>query len=266
MESAAKIDPEKLARDIDRALRKGGTRARKEWTAGYYPSTAENLGVGAAHLRTVVRQTLNGLRGQKPRMALRVARAIVNQGTIEGRQAAYEILIGHPGAIDEVVLRDVEALGIGIDNWCSVDGFGCYVAGQAWRRGCITDRDVMRWATSEDRWWRRAAVVATVPLNARSRGGTGDTRRTLRLLEQVAADREPMVAKAVSWALRTLIAPDRAAVEEFLKDHDAELPALVKREVGNKLRTGKKNPGRRKEKVHGRVVRRAPRSAATPEA
>ena len=51
-----------------------------------------------------------------------------------------------------------------------------------------------------------------------------------------------MVAKGMSWALRDLIAHDRAAVERFLRKHDHHLPALVKREVRNKLTTGRKNP------------------------
>jgi 3-methyladenine DNA glycosylase AlkD len=62
--------------------------------------------------------------------------------------------------------------------------------------------------------------------------------------EPLAGDRDDMVAKAMSWALRDLIAHDRLAVERFLRKHDARLPALVKREVRNKLTTGVKNPRR----------------------
>jgi 3-methyladenine DNA glycosylase AlkD len=64
------------------------------------------------------------------------------------------------------------------------------------------------------------------------------------LCRELAGDREPMVAKALSWALRTLIPVDREAVVSFLQAHDHELPALVKREVRTKLATGKKNPNR----------------------
>jgi hypothetical protein len=50
-----------------------------------------------------------------------------------------------------------------------------------------------------------------------------------------------MVVKAVSWALRSLIQWDRAAVARFVKTYDATLAPRVKREVGNKLKTGHKN-------------------------
>jgi len=231
-----------MAREIDAELRRRGSRARRAATVGYYPSRMENLGVAAQDMRAVVREARKKLKGEQAGTAMAVAKAVVSQGTLEGRQAAFEILAGHRGGLEALGLRDVEALGRGIDNWASVDGFCCCVAGPAWRMGRISDRDVMRWARSKDRWWRRAAVVATVPLNLRSRGGSGDPRRTLMVVEKVAGDQDPMIAKAVSWALRVLIQHDRRGVVAFLRKHEATLPAIVKREVGNKLRTGRKNP------------------------
>jgi hypothetical protein len=50
-----------------------------------------------------------------------------------------------------------------------------------------------------------------------------------------------MVIKALSWALRSLIQWDREAVTRFLTAHDDVLASRVKREVGTKLRTGRKN-------------------------
>ena len=64
--------------------------------------------------------------------------------------------------------------------------------------------------------------------------------------EVLAGDKDDMVAKGMSWALRDLSKRDRQAVETFLEEHEQELPALVKREVRNKLTLGVKTP-RRKE-------------------
>jgi 3-methyladenine DNA glycosylase AlkD len=97
---------------------------------------------------------------------------------------------------------------------------------------------------SADRWWRRTAIVSTVALNSRTDGGAGDAQRTLAVCRPVAADRDDMVQKALSWALRQLTTFDPAAVQAFLAEQDTRLSALVKREVRNKLRTGLKNPSR----------------------
>ena len=61
------------------------------------------------------------------------------------------------------------------------------------------------------------------------------------------ADHEDMVVKALSWALRELVAYDADAAQAFLKEYADVLAARIKYEVGNKLRTGLKNPRRKKE-------------------
>jgi 3-methyladenine DNA glycosylase AlkD len=87
---------------------------------------------------------------------------------------------------------------------------------------------------------RRAALVSTVPLNLAAAGGTGDAPRTLDICRRLVDDRDDMVVKALSWALRELVARDREAVRGFLADHDARLAARVRREVATKLDTGRK--------------------------
>jgi 3-methyladenine DNA glycosylase AlkD len=51
-----------------------------------------------------------------------------------------------------------------------------------------------------------------------------------------------MVAKALSWALRELAKREPRAVREYVSGRKDLLPAIVLREVNNKLRTGLKNP------------------------
>jgi len=113
-----------------------------------------------------------------------------------------------------------------------------------WRNGQIGDDEVRDWARSENRWWRRVALVSTVALNLKARGGTGDVARTLPVCLMLAADQDDMVVKALSWALRVVEQHDREAVESFLMEFDHCLASRVKREVRNKLNTGRKNPRR----------------------
>lgn len=150
----------------------------------------------------------------------------------------------HPTARTKITAAYLLKLGDRMDTWGLVDAFS-EIAGPAWREGIIDDVTVMGWTKSESRWWRRAALVCTVFLNRKARGGRGDTPRTLMVCNALAADRDDMVAKGMSWALRDLSKRDRQAVEQFLQEYDNVLPALVKREVRNKLVTGLKNPRRK---------------------
>jgi 3-methyladenine DNA glycosylase AlkD len=62
----------------------------------------------------------------------------------------------------------------------------------------------------------------------------------LEVCRRAVADRDDMVVKALSWALRSLVAWEREGVERFLAEHEAQLAPRVSREVRTKLRTGRK--------------------------
>jgi 3-methyladenine DNA glycosylase AlkD len=192
-------------------------------------------------VRGVRRTWSRRLRAVPAEAVAAVAMALVDQQ----RWVAYELLSHHPGGLDHLGVEEVERLGEGMADWGSVDAFGCSVSGPAWRRGRLPDEAVHQWAVSPDRWWRWAALVSTVPLNLRSRGGTGDTGRTLDICRRLAADGDDMVVKALSWALRELVEWDPEAVRRFLDEHDGVLAARVRREVRSKLETGRKHPARR---------------------
>lgn len=232
---------EKTADEVIARLRACTNVERQKATQNYFPSVQENLGVYAADIRKVVRDLRRRTKGESAETVFKLTMAIIKRNTLEGRQAAFEVFAGHKGAMESLNLRRLETMGKGIDNWLSVDGFACDLSGAAWREGRIKDADIKRWARSKDPWWRRAAVVSTVPLNLKSRGGSGDCKRTIMICEMAVGDEHVMVHKALSWALRSLIDVDTKAVRAFLKKHEAKLPALVKREVMRKLTTGKKN-------------------------
>jgi len=194
-----------------------------------------------ADLRAVRRRWSSALRAEPPAAVLGVAEALT--GTASPRFLAYELALHHPGAIALVDAAAAERLAGRLASWGEVDAFATLVAGPAWVRGRVTDDDVLRWAGSGDRWWRRAALVATTGLNVPSRGGRGDAARTLAVCERLARDRDDMVEKALSWALRELVRHDPAAVAGFLDAHAAELAPRVRREVTSKLTTGLKQPG-----------------------
>jgi 3-methyladenine DNA glycosylase AlkD len=158
------------------------------------------------------------------------------------RFVPYELIANHSAAYGLLTGPRLDSLGRGLDSWHAVDSFARTLAGPAWRDGLIDDDSILKWARSRDLWWRRAALVSTVALNVRSRGGQGDVRRTLRICRMLADDHDDMVEKALSWALRELIVHDRRAVEAFLAANEARLGPRVRREVRSKIRTGLKTP------------------------
>jgi 3-methyladenine DNA glycosylase AlkD len=195
-------------------------------------------------IRTLRRAHSRILANESAGTVMKVATRLAMVGTWTHRMLGYELLAAHPAAFAMLDDATVEHLGAGLSDWGAVDLFGVTIAGPAWREGLIRDKTVAAWAASDDRWRRRLALVATVPLNSRARGGTGDAKRTLAVCTVLKADRDPMVVKALSWALRELSKCEPGAVRSFVDAYDGELHSLVKREVRNKLLTGRKSPRR----------------------
>jgi 3-methyladenine DNA glycosylase AlkD len=189
-------------------------------------------------IRAVRRRYSAALADASPSTVVDVADALLVGATSAERLIGTELLIARPDAMRRVRSADVEKWATGLDDWGSVDMYGVTVAGVAWREGCVPDRHVLRWAASPNRWRRRLALVATVPLNSRARGGQGDTARTLRVCAALVDDRDDMVVKALSWALRALVEWDPEGVRRFVRDSD--VAARVRREVTRKLETGRK--------------------------
>lgn len=196
-----------------------------------------------ADVRAVRREHSRALHRTDAAFVIEVARRLLASDD-RLRWVACELVRHHNGAFQAVDCALLAEFGRGMASWDAVDGFARTLSGPAWQRGIVEDALIYGWAQSPNLWWRRAALVSTVALNMRSHGGAGDARRTLAVCRMLAADREDMVQKAMSWALRELIVHDAAAVRQFLADHDVQLAARVKREVNHKLATGLKSPRR----------------------
>ena len=201
---------------------------------------AESLKVPA--LRARRRQISKRVKDMPGAAVIRACENALGPRTETRRFLCYEVIYHHPDASSLIDKEKLRQLGDGIDSWAAVDMFGYYLSGPAWREGRIADAVIHDWARSSDRWWRRAALVSTVPLNSKSHGGHGDSKRTLAVCRLLLDDRDDMVVKAMSWALRKLSEREPRAVQDFVESNRGRLAARVIREVDNKLRTGKKNP------------------------
>jgi len=195
-------------------------------------------------LRALRREYSKRIKALSARDVVNVAAALIAHRRVH-RFIGDELIASRPDALRTLGRIQLEHLGSGISSWDEVDCFACYLSGPAWREGQIEDKTIMEWARSKNRWWRRAALVSTVPLNVKARGGQGDAPRTLGICTLLIDDRDEMVVKAMSWALRALVERDAKAVRQFVEENEGRLPAMVRREVRHKLATGRKNHRKR---------------------
>jgi 3-methyladenine DNA glycosylase AlkD len=197
----------------------------------------------APNIRAIHKKYSLKLKNADAKFILNLAKEIFKNYAYQG--VALALIRSHKAAFQCIGEAELQEFSGELNSWGTVDCFAGLLAGPAWLHRQVSDNLIHRWAHSEDRWWRRTALVCTVALNPRSWGGTGDVPRTLEVCRVLKDDKDDMVAKAMSWALRELIPHDADAVRDFLKKYENVLAARVKREVNNKLTTGLKNPKRK---------------------
>jgi 3-methyladenine DNA glycosylase AlkD len=194
----------------------------------------------AVALRAVRREFSRRIADASPQSVVQLALCLLTKQSDFLRIISYEMLIHHRLAFEQLTMDDLLKLGEGMNCWSTVDCFAMYLSGPLWARGSVSDKTVKAWARSQDRWWRRAALVSTVAL---SRGGDAkDFIRVAQICTLLVEDRDDMVVKALSWALREAAKKHPELVKSFLAEHQEALAARVRREVNNKLTTGLKTP------------------------
>lgn len=222
-------------------LDKSSDQSRKELSGWYFPTSMKVLGVKADDLKAVIRIIRNDTAREEPEQVIRLCKEMALTGIFEVQHVAFGLLNKKYKIIEYLTLKDLLVLGTFMDNWPSTDTFGTQVSGPAWRLNCIDDKTVRTWAESPDKWWRRIALVSTVALNLKSQKGEGDVGRTMMICEMLISDRDDMVVKALSWALRELSKRYPIEVDEFIEINKNALAGRVVREVKRKLLTGRKN-------------------------
>jgi len=234
-----KLSPE--AADVQAALQALSSGVHQKKMKGYFTTSQALLGVNNPGIRLVVKECRQSVNFRDSRQWISLAAELVNMGIFECQITGFELLAGNRKVLSEMTDAEARKLMVNLDNWASVDHFSVGIHGVLWRDGAIPGARIRELLASENVWERRVAVVSTVSLNMRSRGGRGDALRTLQVCREVVDERHPMIRKALSWALRSLIYWDAAAVESFLDEHQKQLSKQVLREVRHKLDHGTKN-------------------------
>ncbi len=230
-----------LADDLSRLRRELEAATDPEYREGSLavaPTDLEVLGTRTPDLRRAAKRWVGENRQRDPRAAEEMAAALWSAGSRDERLVGLEILRWFPGSIERLSESQLFAWSGEIDSWPTCD-LSALIVGRWILGGPLRRKQFLYRLVEADGVWRpRLAIVSTVPI---IRSGEVPADYTLSLLDRVLGRREPLIVKAVSWSLRDLAKHDRRRAQRYLRDRDDLLPALIRREVGNVLRTGRKS-------------------------
>ena len=230
-----------LSGQILSALTLTATAERRAHSLDYAPTALRVLGNTMPDLNAVTAATLPEWKCLPASERWATVHALLGTDTFEAHLVAWDLVARHRPTWSSITPAIARSLMSGLDNWITVDTLGPRVLGPAWRIGRLDDAFVASLQSDENPYHRRLALTMTVALNLKSRGGQGDAPRTLAVAVRAIGDSHDHVVKALSWALRQLVAWDAPAVGEFIEANATSLAPRVIREVRTKLATGKKN-------------------------
>ena len=218
----------------------------REVTSRVIPTRLKIYGLRVPVLREIARDWQSAHKEVAREDLLLLVEALWDGESREERMVALELLQHYPHSIPDLTWAHFERWRRDLDNWELTDILGVAILGP-WVLGDPEARveHLRDLIADEDLWSRRLALVSTVGLN-RGRKGIGFPALTLELIDQVKAERQPMITKALSSTLRVMGKKHPDRVMAYLEENRDVLAPHVVREVNNKLKTGVKS-GRSKK-------------------
>lgn len=193
------VDIGTLAETIDADLQAGGTPQRAQKEKAYLKSELRHYGTSVPTIRTVAKSTVRGHPDMTHDQIVSLVDTLWTVPVHERRVACVELLVlwhdrlgPSDAALLERLLREAR-------TWALVDVLAASVMGKLVERHPKLGDVLDRWATDDDLWLRRSALLALlVPL----REGRGDFERFGRYADAMLDESELFIRKAIGWVLR----------------------------------------------------------------
>jgi 3-methyladenine DNA glycosylase AlkD len=228
----AAFDADAASARIVEALIPLGTPERAVQEKRYLKSGLDFLGVTVPDTRRVVVAAVREHPGLDRAEAIGWALALWREPVHERRMAAVEVLRLQVRALRSADLPTVELLIREALSWALVDPLAADIAGKI----VLTHPGgwplIDRWATDEDFWVRRSALLSLLP---GIRGGEPDLARFGRYATPLLCEKEFFIRKAIGWVLREISKKDPAFVTTYTKQHLHAMSGVTFREAVRRL-------------------------------
>ncbi len=226
------FDPEEAARTVTDAMRPLGTPERAAQEKRYLKSDLEFFGVTVPDMRRAVRAVARSHPGLDREAVLAWAIALWRGPVHERRMAAVEVLTVAVQSLAAEDLPAVEKLIREAGTWALVDGLACSVAGGIALRDPSSWPLIDAWASDQEFWVRRSALLALLP---GIRAGRPDLLRFTAYAEPMLAEKEFFIRKAIGWVLREISQRDPRWAAGWTERHMSEMSGVTFREAVRRL-------------------------------
>lgn len=217
--------------ELDAALRSAGSPERAEGEKRYLKSDLEFYGVDVPTTRRVVKAFLAAHTLDRAGLVDTVT-DLWDRLVHERRMAAALLLESESGLLESDDVALVERLLRESRTWALVDLLAVSVAGPLLDRDPDAAMTLDRWATDEDFWIRRSALLAHLRA---LRSGGGDFERFGRYADAMLEEKEFFIRKAIGWVLRDTARRQPSLVYDWLAPRAHLASGVTVREAVKRL-------------------------------
>lgn len=203
------------------------------------PTAQRVHGIRTPDNRRLAREWRRAHRDLDPVVVLSLVEVLWNAESRDERTLGLEILRLCPDIVRDLEPARFDRWRMDIDNWGICDFVAGGILGP-WVEAEPEDRlKYLEHLVGDPHLYsRRLGLVASVYLNT---GGNEYGEWTLSQVDRLIDERDPMITKAISWSLRQMTRHQASMVEAYVDSRADRMAALPRREVRNKLRTGRKS-------------------------
>jgi len=222
------VDAAKVVLEIEGGLQSTADPARAEHEKRYLKSDLDHFGASVPTIRRIAKGALADHSPLRRDDLVRLAAALWGRPVHECRMAAVELLHLGSGLLRADDMALIERLIRESKTWALVDGLAASVAGTLVERNPELGATLDRWASDEDLWVRRSALLALLlPL----RRGEGDFERLSRYADAMLEEQQFFIRKAIGWVLREAARKQPERVFEWLAPRAGRASGVTVREA-----------------------------------
>ncbi len=216
-----------VVREVRDELARKASAKRAAGAKAYLKSDLEFLGADQPAIRRVGKALAGRIReaGDEPLRA--VVSALWRTRIHELRSVAIALLEQRESVLDAHDLPLLERLLRDSRTWAYVDWISTKVLAPMLVRDEGVRAVLPRWATDDDFWIRRAALLSLMPPVVR---GEAPFSAFAVLAAPMLGEQEFFIRKAIGWVLRAVSKKNPAPVAAFLRAHRADVSGLTMRE------------------------------------
>lgn len=222
------FDPQAAVAHFIRELQAVATPERAEREKGYLKSELEHLGATVPQIQKVCKQFLRDQPDLSREKLLALCEALWETRIHECRFVVTELLDARVALLEARDLPFVEKLTRESRTWALLDALAVEVVGDLVSRFHELEEDLDRFATDDDSWIRRTALLAHL---RGLREGEGNWNRFTRYADAMLEEKEFFIRKAIGWVLRETSKKRPDMVYEWFLPRAGRASGVTAREV-----------------------------------